>query len=126
VAETFFHPLSWSVLLLGAAILSGKQSWVSRCLCAVALLLLLAFGSPAGSGALVSSLERQYPDISIEAFPQAAAIVVLGGAVHSPTPYHRNSGLIDPSDRILLALRLYRAGRAPLIVCSGGGGNPPE
>ena len=126
MAETFFHPLSWSVLLLAAAILAGKRSWMSRGLCAVALLLLLIFSSAAGSGALVGSLERQYPDLPVEAFPHTAAIVVLGGSIHSPTPYHRNSGLIDPSDRVLLALRLYKAGRAPVILCSGGGGNPSE
>jgi uncharacterized SAM-binding protein YcdF (DUF218 family) len=125
VTETVFHPLSWSALLLAAAILPAKRSWVSRCLGAVALLLLLVFSSAAGAGALVGSLETQYPDLPVEAFPQTGAIVVLGGSIHSPTPFHRNSGLIDSSDRILLALRLYKAGRAPLIMCSGGG-NPPE
>lgn len=126
MAETLFHPLSWSVLLLAAAILVSKRSWVSRGLCVVALLLLLVSGSAAGCGVLVGSLERQYPDLPVEAFPQTGAIVVLGGSIHSPTPYHPNSGLIDSSDRILLALRLHRAGRATLIVCSGGRGNPPE
>jgi uncharacterized SAM-binding protein YcdF (DUF218 family) len=111
-------------LLLVAAIVKGQR--VSRWFCAAALLLLLAFSSAAGSGALVSALERQNPELPIEALPRTSAIVVLGGAIHSPTAYHRNSGLIDSSDRILFALRLYRAGRAPVIVCSGGGGIPPE
>src|SRR5208283_2573709 len=35
---------------------------------------------------------------------------------------HHNSGLINSSDRILHALRLYRAGKAPIVLCSGGGG----
>ena len=37
-----------------------------------------------------------------------------------PSPEHRASGLIEPSDRLLLAYRLYRAGKAPLVICSGG------
>ena len=120
--ETFFHPLSWSVLLLSAGILGWKRSRASRWFCAAALFPLLVFSSMVGSRALLHSLENQYPDTAIEALPQAQAIVVLGGAVHMPTSQHRNSGLINPSDRILHTLRLYRAERAPLVLCSGGGG----
>ena len=43
-----------------------------------------------------------------------------------PSRGHGNSGLIDESDRLLQGLRLYRAGKAPLLVCTGGarGGTP--
>jgi len=37
-----------------------------------------------------------------------------------PSREHHASGLIESSDRLLRAYRLYRAGKAPLIVCSGG------
>jgi uncharacterized SAM-binding protein YcdF (DUF218 family) len=37
-----------------------------------------------------------------------------------PFGRHRQSGLIESSDRLLLAFRLYRAGKAPVIFCSGG------
>ena len=124
--DTFLHPLSWSVLLLAAGVLGWKRFRVSRWLCAAALLLLAIFSSSAGSEALLHSLENQYPDTAIEALPRAQAIVVLGGTVHIPTSQHRNSGLIDPSDRILHALRLYRAERAPIVLCSGGGVDTPE
>jgi uncharacterized SAM-binding protein YcdF (DUF218 family) len=116
--------LNWSVLLLAAAILTWRLFWISRWLCSAALLLLVVFSSAFGSGTLLHSLESQYPDNGIETLPQAQAIVVLGGAVHIPTSHHRNSSLIDPSDRILHALRLYRAGKAPLVLCSGGGDLP--
>lgn len=124
--ETFFHPLSWSVLLLAAAILGWKRLRVSRWLCAAAVLPLLVFSSAVGSGVLLRSLEGQYPDVAVEALPRAQAIVVLGGSVHAPTSQHHNSGLINPSDRILQVLRLYRAGKAPIVLCSGGGEETPE
>lgn len=124
--EILFHPLSWSILLLAAGILGWKRYRVSRWLCAAALLPLLVFSSAAGSDALLRSFENQYPDVAIRDLPQAQAIVVLGGSIHAPTSHHPDSGLINPSDRILHALRLYRAGRAPLVLCSGGGVDMPE
>lgn len=100
---------------------------MSRWLCAAALLLLWIFSTPAGARALLDSLERQYPDRGLAAVPHAPALVVLGGAVHAPTSSHEDSGLVDSSDRLLHALRLYRAGKAPLVLCSGGGfGRTPE
>ena len=37
-----------------------------------------------------------------------------------PSIVHRSSGIVDSSDRLLTALRLYHAGKAPLVVLSGG------
>ncbi len=37
-----------------------------------------------------------------------------------PSIVHHSSGIIDPSDRLLMALRLYHAGKAPLVILSGG------
>ena len=111
---------------MAAGILGWKRLRVSRWLCAAALLPLLVFSSAVGSGTLLRSLEGRYPDTAIADLPRAQAIVVLGGAVHEPSSQHPNSGLINPSDRILHALRLYRAGRAPLVLCSGGGADHPE
>jgi len=46
--------------------------------------------------------------------------VVLGGSIHMPSTAHHGSAIIDSSDRLLMALRLYHAGKAPLVVLSGG------
>jgi len=47
-----------------------------------------------------------------------------------PSGAHHLTGLLDPSDRLLVAFRLYRSGKAPLIFCSGGnnpiGGQPGQ
>jgi uncharacterized SAM-binding protein YcdF (DUF218 family) len=37
-----------------------------------------------------------------------------------PSGAHHLKGLLDPSDRLLVAFRLYRSGKAPLVFCSGG------
>jgi uncharacterized SAM-binding protein YcdF (DUF218 family) len=85
---------------------------------AFAMLLLLA--CPATSQWLINSLEKQYPDHGIEAEIPAQAIVVLGGTLNMPSENHHVSGLTNSSDRLLMGLRLYRAGKAPLVEVSGG------
>jgi uncharacterized SAM-binding protein YcdF (DUF218 family) len=121
MAQLLIYPLCLSILLLAAGILFRKNLRFSTWLLAAALCLLSVFSSSSVSRALLRSLEDQYPDRGMEAIPPAQAIVVLGGSVHAPTARHGNSSLINPSDRLLEALRLYRAGIAPLVMCTGGG-----
>jgi uncharacterized SAM-binding protein YcdF (DUF218 family) len=114
------YPFSLSLIFLAAGIVLWKRSGLARLLPVAALALLAIFGAPDVADALLHSLERQYPDRGIEAMPAAEAIVVLGGVIHMPSAQHGHSALLDPSDRLLEALRLYRAGKAPLVLCSGG------
>lgn len=118
--QNLLHPLSLAILLLAAGILFWKRGAWARALCAAALLLLLIFGSPVVAGALSRSLEMQYPDAVIDTVPQAQAIVVLGGSVHIPNRLHRVSALLEGSDGELRAVRLFKAGKAPLVLVSGG------
>jgi uncharacterized SAM-binding protein YcdF (DUF218 family) len=46
--------------------------------------------------------------------------VVLGGAVGGPQPPRITADLSDAADRVLHTARLYRAGKAPVILMSGG------
>ena len=85
---------------------------------AVVILFLLA--CPTVSNRIVRTLEDQYPDRGLASEPQAQAIVVLGGALNLPSDVHHASGITNSTDRLLAALRLYRAGKAPYVVLSGG------
>ena len=75
---------------------------------------------PYDEGLLTGSLERQYPDENVDSYPSAQTIVVLGETIHMPSLLHHASGIINPSDRLLMAPRLYHAGKAPIVVLSGG------
>ena len=114
-----FDPLTLAILLFVCALLAWKHRRLAMRLLIVAVALLLVFTTRFVSNALVRSLEDQYRDSGLDV-PPAQAIVVLGGAIHMPTDAHHLTGLIDPTDRLLVAFRLYRAGKAPLILCSGG------
>lgn len=113
----FLDPYVLALLLLAGAILI--RPWRVR-LAIASFLVLAVLGCGIVSDALAGSLERQYPDRGIAALPGAPAIVVLGGAIRGGSPAHPASQLVDSSDRLLEALRLFRAGKAPLVVCSGG------
>jgi uncharacterized SAM-binding protein YcdF (DUF218 family) len=114
-----FDPLVLAILLAVCALLVWKRRRLAGWLLAVSIALLLVFTSNIVSTALVRSLEDQYRDSGLDV-PPAQAIVVLGGALRVPTAQHRTTALIDATDRLLVALRLYRSGKAPLVFCSGG------
>src|SRR6185436_17873774 len=58
--------------------------------------------------------------------PPADAIVVLGGGTTARTPQQPEVGLAGSGGRLLHAFRLYRAGKAPLVLLSGDGLTPAE
>ena len=120
IARTIFDPFLVALAFLATSLLLWKFRRVGLFLTLAALLLLVVSGSPAISSILISSLEKKYPDSAVQAIPPAQAIVVLGGSVREADGQHPASHLIDSSDRLLVVLRLYHAGKAPLVLCSGG------
>lgn len=55
----------------------------------------------------------------VEEYPCADAIVLLGGGMGCHTNGCPYSNMCNPADRVWHAVRLYRAGKAPLIIASG-------
>jgi uncharacterized SAM-binding protein YcdF (DUF218 family) len=49
-----------------------------------------------------------------------AAALVLGGCLAPERPPRLSAELVESSDRLLHAARLYRAGKAPVVLASGG------
>jgi uncharacterized SAM-binding protein YcdF (DUF218 family) len=70
---------------------------------------------------LQESLAARYAPVPPEQAPSASAIVLLGAAVAPGTPPRNWADLNEGADRIVHASRLYRAGKAPLVVATGGG-----
>jgi uncharacterized SAM-binding protein YcdF (DUF218 family) len=89
-------------------------------LAAFAALVLVAFGSGASSKLLLRTLEQPYIGTSIGSAPSVPAIVVLGGYLRFEPGVPRPIEIGSASDRLLCAAELYRAGKSPLILLSGG------
>jgi uncharacterized SAM-binding protein YcdF (DUF218 family) len=120
VISVFLFPLGLSVVLLIALAVIGRQQKAVLVLSVAVLVLLLVCGTPMVSRVLLATLEDQYPPVPIERLPDAQAIVVLGGTLRAPAAQGGHAQLTAASERILHGWRLYRAGKAPVILCSGG------
>jgi uncharacterized SAM-binding protein YcdF (DUF218 family) len=115
-------PLGLALFLwLAGLLLSwwGRRGWGQGCRIAGCLLIAL-LGSPWVGERLLHSLESEYPLVPVADSPTAEAIVVLGGFTEPPIPPRLDIDVDEGFDRLLHGLRLWRAGKAPLLVFSGG------
>lgn len=128
VADLFValtYPPYFSLLLLGL----GLVAWLLRSrrgfvlLAGAGLAWSALWSIPACSDWLRLSLERQHPLVDERRLPEAGAIVVLGGGMHYSWLERRG---VTPdelrSSRVAAGARAFLAGRAPLVILSGGGG----
>ena len=115
-------PLGMSLCLAGLAVLLAwrQRLRASMALGALAFVWLWAWSMPVLSHWLGSLVENQYPQAPIASFEQAQAIVVLGGGIAPPSGKSTEINLNAAADRVWFAARLFHAGKAPLVLVSGG------
>ncbi|MFM9047847.1 MAG: YdcF family protein, partial [Cyanobium sp.] len=107
-------PTGLVVLLLGWALARRRWTPVKA---AFALLWILA--TPLTAQGLWRLVERPWQPLRPQAMPTAKAIVVLGGGRHpAPGPLRRTEWV--DGDRFFGGLDLFRAGKAPLLLFTGG------
>jgi uncharacterized SAM-binding protein YcdF (DUF218 family) len=107
-------------LLTAAVLLMAGRLRAARALVIGAVLLLFAAGNGWTAYTLIHSLEDDYPAKSMESVPEVDVIVVLGGGLGLPHPPRTHTHLGSGADRLLYALQLYRADKAPRILLTGG------
>ncbi len=114
----FIYPLGFSCLLLIITlVLWWKSPRFVPIPIALALVVLLLAGNGWISNAIVQSLEWQ--NIPQE-LPNVDAIVLLGGATKSANSPRPMVDVNEQGDRVNYAAKLYRDGKAPLIIAAGG------
>ena len=97
----------------------GRRRW-SVFLGMLALAWLGIWSLPVASHTLRAAIEAQHPPLAMDAVPRAQAIVVLGGGVLPAERPGQLPNLQEAADRVSHAARLFHAGKAPLLVLSGG------
>ncbi|PSB20566.1 YdcF family protein [Phormidesmis priestleyi ULC007] len=113
-----FYPLGLSCLLLIVAFLLLWKRPRLAAIPIVAVLLILLLGSNARvSDGLARSLEFQNLPTEL---PKTDAIVVLGGCTESAVAPRPWVEVREEGDRVLYAAKLYRDGKAPRLILSGG------
>ena len=122
IVPVFAYPAGFAVLsALGCLLFlvwGWKRTGLTLLVCGTLYLWLAA--TPVTAALLASSLERQYPVVSVQNLPQADVIVVLGGSINGPTPANPHPDMQESIDRVIHAARLFKAGLAPRIIASGG------
>ena len=118
----FIYPLGFSILLaiLAVFFFSLKRRRPGMAMALLSVIILWVSSAPAFSDYLLANLERNYLPIAVNKSPAADAIVVLGGGVSAADYPRIDVDLGDASDRVLHAARLYRAGKAPVVIAVGG------
>ena len=122
IAIALISPLGSALVLALLALLLcawHRRRWALG-LGGAALVWLWLWSLPVASNWLLGQVEVRYPMVAVQALPKAQAIVALGGAMRAATLSQPLPGLTAASDRVWHAARLYNAGKAPLLVLSGG------
>ena len=113
------YPLTLCLLLVPTGLFLRRcrpRLGMFCCVCGLGWLLLWSL--PVPTYWLGKGLEQEYTQQAATDLPIVDAIVVLGGGIRRDD-YGIN--LQAAADRVWFGARLFHAGRAPLVVLSGGG-----
>jgi len=116
------YPLSFSLLLCVLALLFSSLRWARGSF----YTLLLAAGwlylcsTALFADFLMGTLERDFVPRAMSVIAPADAIVLLGGAMRGDSHMGTLPDLNQHADRLVHAVALYKAGKAPAILLTGG------
>jgi uncharacterized SAM-binding protein YcdF (DUF218 family) len=114
----FVYPLGLACILLFLAAISSAHRKRSLTFIILALAILWLSSISGVSNFLAKSLEWRYKPPQV--IPTGEVIVLLGGGTE-PAVYPRSGVEINGAgERVLYAAQLYKEGKAPLILLSGG------
>jgi uncharacterized SAM-binding protein YcdF (DUF218 family) len=101
------YPLGAALLIGATALILSFTSWrrIGQVLLGIVLVALWIAATPIFANWLDLRWESQVPLVSVERLPESDVVILLG-----PGSY----------DLMMRALRIYRAGKAPIIAISGG------
>lgn len=114
----FVYPLGLSFLLVLLALILRRRQRLQTAVLVIVTAIILVSGNRWVAFSLARSLEWRY--LPPDPIPSAEAIVVLGGGTESeqyPRPLVETN---SAGDRVLYAGKLYKEGKAPVVLLSGG------
>jgi uncharacterized SAM-binding protein YcdF (DUF218 family) len=123
LAAQLVLPLSAALALMALALVllalrRGRAA--AALLLGAALAGLWLASTPVLAERLLAALEQAHPAPELAALAPADAILVLGGGIRPALPPRERPELAEAGDRVLHAARLFHAGKAEIVVVSGG------
>ncbi|MBO6168035.1 MAG: YdcF family protein [Kiritimatiellae bacterium] len=119
----FANPVSFTLILMAASIVfmaKGRRIWALG-FGVAAFAWLLVFSLPVSIAIFGLPLEKEFPPAAAEESPEADAIVILGGGMAANTNSLVYAEMSMPADRVWHAARLFRTGKAPIVLATGIG-----
>jgi len=114
----FIYPLGIASVFVLLSIFTQRFRRLQRILLIIAFIVLGVGGNRWVAYSLTRSLEWQY--LPPSEIPTADVIVVLGGGTESPDYPRQTVEVNGAGDRVIFAAQLYKQGKAPHILLSGG------
>ena len=124
IVGALISPLGLAMVALAAAVAWSAWRGGRRILSVTALVVVIwlwVWGMKAWSLVVGMPLERGWTCLKAEDAPSADAIVVLGGGMSAAPGAYPYPDMHSAADRVWHAARLYRAGKAPIVIPSGAG-----
>ena len=115
------NPVSIGLLLLLVGIVLVWRNWRRSGLafCIASLTWMLAWSCQFVFPDVMADLEAEYPPQKAGDMPCADAIVLLGGGMSCNTNELIYPEMFQAADRVWHAARLWKAGKAPVVITSG-------
>ncbi|CAK8714137.1 DUF218 domain-containing protein [Candidatus Electrothrix laxa] len=117
------YPLGMGISLILASFVflwGGKKRITGQALLLSAAIVLWGASTRITAELVMRSLERHYQPVAVQDVPKGEAIVILGGMTRGMVLGTGMTDLGDSADRLVHGTRLFKAGKAPLIILSGG------
>src|SRR5512135_2672542 len=112
------YPLGLAILFLVLALILARRPRLRTAALVISTVVLLAASNRWVASSLARSLEWRY--LPASDIPNADVIVLLGGGTDSADPPRPMVEVNGAGDRVFYAAYLYRQGKAPAILASGG------
>ena len=115
------NPISIGMLLLsiGIVLVWRNRRRTGLAFCLAGLAWQLVWSCPFMFPDIMADLEMEYPPQKVEDMPRADAIVLLGGGMSCNPKELIYPEMFQAADRVWHAARLWKAGKAPVLITSG-------
>lgn len=117
------YPLGMGISLLLVSFVflrGGRKRIAGQALVLSAAIVLWGASTRTTAELVMHSLERHYPPVAVQDTPNGEAIVILGGMTRGMVPGTGLTDLGKAVDRLVHGARLFKAGKAPLLILSAG------
>ena len=112
------YPLGLGLLLQLIAIGGRNRRWALP-LSITGWLVIAVPAIPVVSDALLRQLEDQAAALTPKSIPEADAVLVLGGGIRPAPTQGLGVEVNEAGDRLLCGVRLWKQGRAPVLITNG-------